>query len=89
MGLGKKKKKKGKRKRDLASGYHKSRGPYYLLAVSPHLQAEEDLQEKASVGVYPAEYLLAVLRPSANKQEDFVQFKKVTILLLLLLLAFS
>jgi hypothetical protein len=61
----------------------------YLLAVSPHLQAEEDLQEKASLGVYPAEYLLAVLRPSANKQEDFVQFKKVTILLLLLLLAFS
>jgi hypothetical protein len=62
----------------------------YLLVVSPCFQVEEDLQEKASLGVYPSKYLLVVIRPSTNKQKDFVQFKKVTIFLIFLLIfAFS
>ncbi len=43
-----------------------------LLAISPHFQDEEDLQEKASVGVYPSKYVLIIIKPSTNKQEDFV-----------------
>ncbi len=80
MGIGKKRTKKEKEREILLVGVTSQED---LLACCQ----TEDLQEKASVGVYPAEYLLAVLRPSANKQEDFVQFKKVTILLLLV--AFS
>ncbi len=66
------------------------KGTYLLTVLSPHFQAKEDLQEKASVGIYPSKFELIIIKPSTNKQEDFVQFKKVTILLLFLLLfAFS